>query len=227
MGKNKYIGNFVGNFFRLLKIASKSKRIDWDYLVCTVENCEIDIQAKIYPNHNLKNVTVGKGTYISYNARISSTTIGKFCSIGPNLICGWGVHPIYGISTSPVFYSTKGQLDFTFSRYDKLEERKQITIGNDVFIGMNVTILDGINIGDGAVIGAGAVVSKNIPPYAIAVGNPIQILKYRFSEETIQSLLSIKWWDKDEKVLMEVEKSFFRTEHFLRILRNGPNKEGI
>ncbi|RZJ53059.1 MAG: CatB-related O-acetyltransferase [Flavobacterium sp.] len=159
---------------------------------------------------------IGKGTYISSNAFISLTTIGKYCSIGPNVMCGWGIHPANGLSTSPIFYSTKKQVGYSYSLEDKIEERKPIIIGNDVFIGMNVTILDGITIGDGAVIGAGSVVSKDIPPYAIAVGSPIQIKKYRFNEETIKKLLSVKWWDFEAEALKEVEKNFFDVESFLK-----------
>ena len=79
-------------------------------------------------------------------------------------MCGWGIHPTQGISTSPMFYSSKKQNGITLSLIDKVEETKTIKIGNDVFIGANVTILDGISIGNGAIIGAGAVVSKDIPP---------------------------------------------------------------
>lgn len=53
----------------------------------------------------------------------------------------------------------------------------------------------GVIIGDGSVIGTNAIVSKNIPPYAIAVGNPIRIIKYRFQDKQIEALLRIKWWD--------------------------------
>ena len=169
-------------------------------------------------NHSISHSTIGKGSYVGYNALISNTTIGKFCSIGPNLSCGWGMHPISGISTSPAFFSTMKQAGFTYSKTDKFEERKRITIGNDVFIGWNVTILDGVTIGDGAVIGAGAVVSKDIPPYAIAVGCPIQIVKYRFSQEKIDALLASNWWDGDDAVLQEVEKNFFDVDKFLELI---------
>ena len=151
------------------------------------------------------------------NSFISTTTIGKFCSIGPNFICGWGIHPLNGISTSPMFYSTRKQNGITLSRKDKIDEYKPIIIGNDVFIGANVTVLDGVNIGDGAVIGAGAVVSKDIPPYAIAVGCPIEIKKYRFNSETIDAFKRIEWWNYDENSLKDIERYFFEVEKFISI----------
>ena len=161
----------------------------------------------------LSDVEIGDYSYLSANAVVSDTTIGKFCSIGPNFFCGWGVHPTNGISTSPVFYSSKAK--FTFSREDKIDEHPHITIGNDVFIGANVTVLEGVAIGDGAVIGAGTVVSKDIPPYAVAVGSPVQIKKYRFSEDQVHALQRIAWWDFGEDRLQEVEKRFFDVEAFI------------
>lgn len=70
-----------------------------------------------------------------------------------------------------------------------------ITIGGNVTISNDVTILSGVTIGAGAVIGANALVTKDIPPFAIAVGQPAKVIKYRFDEETINDLLKIRWWD--------------------------------
>lgn len=67
-------------------------------------------------------------------------------------------------------------------------------IGNDVWIASDVTILSGSIIGDGAVIGAKSLVTGDIPPYAIVVGVPARIIKYRFSPEDASRLLSIQWW---------------------------------
>ena len=169
----------------------------------------------IYAPYSVSDTTIGDYTYIAPNSHISKTNIGKYCSIGPNLLCGWGIHPTNGISTSPMFYSTRRQNGTTLSTTDKVEERKTITIGNDVFIGANVTILDGVTIGDGAVIGAGAVVSKDIPPYAIAVGCPIEIKRYRFPAEQIDALQKIEWWEFDEEKLKDVERYFFDVEKFI------------
>lgn len=205
--------------FQVLKILVPEvtilrKNINWD---CFTDRIDIQINKKIQLNSpfDISSTIIGDYTYIASNSIISLTDIGKFCSIGPNFVCGRGIHPTNGISTSPMFYSTMKQNGTTLCKTNKFEERKSIVIGNDVYIGANVMILDGITIGDGAVIGAGAVVSKNIPPYAIAVGVPIKIIKYRFNHDQISKLLHIKWWDFEGEKLKDVEILFFEIDKFL------------
>ena len=77
--------------------------------------------------------------------------------------------------------------------YDRYSD--SVNIGSDVWIGSGVVITRGIIIGDGAVVGANAVVTKDIPPYAIAVGTPAKIIKYRFVPEVIELMLKVKWWN--------------------------------
>ncbi len=69
------------------------------------------------------------------------------------------------------------------------------TIGHDVWLGTGCMILSGVTIGHGAVIGAGAVVTADVAPYAIAAGNPARTARSRFSQDVIDILLSIQWWD--------------------------------
>ena len=104
----------------------------------------------------------------------------------------------------------------TLCKENKVEESKQTIIGNDVFIGVNVTVLDGVKIGDGAVIGAGAVVVDDIPSYAIAVGVPAKVVKYRFDDQTINALLEKQWWNASEEELKKVERNFWDVESFLK-----------
>ena len=180
------------------------------------QNNDISKKARLYEPYHITDSKIGEYTYVSMNSYISMASIGKFCSIGPNFLCGWGIHPLNTISTSPMFYSKAKQNGISLSKTNKIEERKEINIGNDVFIGANVTVLDGVTIGDGAVIGAGAVVSKDIPPYAVAVGCPIKIVKYRFDEEVINRLVKLAWWNWSDNRLKDVEKYFFDVEAFLQ-----------
>ena len=72
-----------------------------------------------------------------------------------------------------------------------------LVIGNDVFIGHNAIILPSVErIGDGAFVGAGSVVKKTVPPYAVVMGNPARVVRYRFSEKTIEELMESQWWMK-------------------------------
>jgi virginiamycin A acetyltransferase len=59
--------------------------------------------------------------------------------------------------------------------------------------------MSGVTIGNGAIIGAGSTVTKDVPPFAIVAGNPGKIVKYRFTEEQIEKLLQIAWWDWEEE----------------------------
>ena len=70
-----------------------------------------------------------------------------------------------------------------------------LIIGNDVWIGQNVTFIGGINVSDGAVIAAESVVTKDVLAYAIVGGNPANLIKKRFSDDVIEKLLKIKWWN--------------------------------
>lgn len=122
--------------------------------------------------------TIGEYTYLGDHSHIGqNTTIGNYCSIANLCTIGAQQHDITGLSTFP----------------GKPDTRKT-TIGHDVWIGCNSVVLSGVTIGTGAVIGAGSIVTKDIPPYAIAYGNPAMVHGYRFDSETIEALLKSEWW---------------------------------
>lgn len=122
--------------------------------------------------------------------------IGKFCAIakGVEFIMNGANHRMCSATTYPFNIMGCGWEKSTPSLED-LPIKGDTIIGNDVWIGQNVTILPGVHIGDGAIIGANSVVSKDVPPYHIVGGNPIQIIRKRFDDETITFLLNLKWWN--------------------------------
>jgi acetyltransferase-like isoleucine patch superfamily enzyme len=195
-------------------IILKGKTIGYSLVKSQRFACHISTKTRISSPYYLSHVEVGDFSYISKNSNISNTKIGKFCSIGPNFCCGFGMHPTDAISTSPMFYSTRKQNGFTLVKESTFQEMLPISIGNDVFIGANATILDGVKIADGAIIGAGAVVTKDIPPYAIAVGVPAKVVKYRFEEKIIISLIEKQWWDLPDDKLQILERDFYSVEKF-------------
>ena len=79
-------------------------------------------------------------------------------------------------------------------------------VGNDVWIGQDVTVMPGVHIGDGAIIAAESVVTRDIPPYHVAGGNPCRVIRKRFDDALIDYLLALKWWDWDaEKIFCNLE----------------------
>ena len=104
--------------------------------------------------------------------------------------------------------------------YPKSSVENKIIIGSDVWIGQNVILLGGVTIGHGAIIGAFSVVAKDIPAFAVVVGNPAVIKRYRFTEEQIEKLLKISWWTWPEEKMEENKEDFldidvFITKHML------------
>ena len=123
--------------------------------------------------------------------------IGKFCSIacGAKFLFNSANHALGSLSTYPfpIFYDEWG-LDGK-NVADAWDNKGDITLGNDVWIGYEAVILAGVTIGDGAIIGARAVVTRDVPPYAIVGGVPARLIRRRFDEATIESLLALQWWD--------------------------------
>ncbi|MCC8423977.1 CatB-related O-acetyltransferase [Mucilaginibacter sp. UR6-11] len=173
--------------------------------------------ASIGKNCYLYKTQIGDFSYLATGVTVMNTTIGKFCSIGQGVAISLGMHPSsVFVSTHPAFFSPHKQAGISFTTTSQFREMGQSTIGNDVWIGANAIIMDDITIGDGAIIGAGAIVTRNVPAYAIVVGNPAKILRYRFKEEEIEFLLKFKWWDKELSWLKENYMLFHDIKLFMQ-----------
>lgn len=120
------------------------------------------------------------------------TTIGRYSSIAVTAYAATLNHPMDHKAMHGFFFNPKLGLVSTSLT------RSPLTIGNDVWLGHNSIIMPNVDtIGDGAVVAAGAVVNKDVPPYAVVVGNPGRVVRYRFDPPTIEHLLAERWWEKD------------------------------
>lgn len=157
-------------------------------------------------------VEVGRFTYGHEKSRVfewgegRALRIGSFCSISAEVsfFLG-GEHRVDWASTFPfghVFQKETGILNPPIPGHPA--SKGDVTIGNDVWIGRGATFLSGVTVGDGAVVGARAVVSADIPPYAVAAGNPARVVRLRFEEEIIDLLLKLQWWGLPVNTIREL-----------------------
>lgn len=164
----------------------------------------------VHPDSYLgKNTSIGFGTKINGPALIASrknapVKIGKYCAIGYDVKIRPRNHATSYVNLQDAFQSK-------YNLPDLDSVKGPIIIGNNVWIGDNVLILSGVVVGDGAVLGAGSIVTKNVPPYSIAVGSPAKPIKKRFSDEIIEQLVQIKWWDWSEEKIRR-NRTFFSTD---------------
>ncbi|RKP47232.1 hypothetical protein D7Z26_23270 [Cohnella endophytica] len=185
----------------------------------------------------INGVKIGRYSYgfekLIAHAHIES--IGSFCSI--NVFATGGInHIMDAITTSPVIHFARGEIINNSSGYgtmygfvdqenlidfERASKNKKIRIGHDVWIGTNAVILPGVAIGNGAIIGAGAVVTKNVPHYAIVVGVPARVIRYRFAPEQIEELNRIEWWKWTEEQINERAQLFMNNDRFIYEFSNG------
>ena len=191
-----YIRGWVKNLF--------NKRIS--NLAMVFDDCNIAPLGTVYLQARLSTVTMGNYSYVGRGTIIHNTKIGKFCSISDFCVIGLPSHGMNTISTSPLFSSIRNGTKSSWVQKDMPHTAVDVKIGNDVWVGYRVIIPSNVTIGDGAVIAAGAVVTKDVPPYAVVGGVPAKVLRYRFSQEIIDELLRIKFWDlNDEEIKKNIE----------------------
>ncbi|MEI8653019.1 Vat family streptogramin A O-acetyltransferase [Pseudoalteromonas sp. Hal273] len=128
--------------------------------------------------------------------------IGKFCAIAKDVtfIMNGANHQTSGFSTYPFFIFGNGW-EKSAPKSNDLPFKGNTEIGHDVWIGYNATIMPGIKIGSGAIIACKSVVTCDVPAYSVVGGNPAKVIKNRFDDKTINTLLDIAWWDwSNEKI---------------------------
>ncbi|CDN09952.1 Chloramphenicol acetyltransferase [Richelia intracellularis] len=99
-----------------------------------------------------------------------------------------------GFSTYPFEYFDKSWERVT-PQSNEYPFKGDTVIDNDVWIGYEAVIMPGVKVGDGAIIAAKSVVTKDVSPYTFVGGNPTTLIRQRFTDEVIQMLLKVSWWD--------------------------------
>jgi acetyltransferase-like isoleucine patch superfamily enzyme len=183
----------------------------------------------------LLDTSLGYGTYIANDSSLFRVSIGKFCSIGPNVKIGFGSHPVDFISTHPAFYSPLKQSGFTFTEKESFfnefktnKSGKLVSVGNNCWLGYDVAILDGITIGEGAIVAAKSLVTDDVPPYSIVGGIPAKVIKLRFDKNMIIRIqrmeklwdLETSWYIENYKFLHEIENIDQLEEKYFEFILN-------
>lgn len=198
--------SYLLSLFSFKKITHKNVSLlaYWDKTSKFTKSSEIRRFSK------MKSSSVGKYSRLNPECKLAYTTVGNFTAIGRGTAIGLGRHPMKYVSTQNIFYKKNNMNNRWVKTIDM--SPLPIKIGNDVWIGVESMILDGVTVGDGAVVGARSVVTKDVPPYAVVVGIPAKIIKYRFDEEVIKRLLEIEWWNfSNKKIDKYIE--FFREKN--------------
>lgn len=138
---------------------------------------------------------------------VSNLSVGSYTSIASNVSILLGANHKMGLVTT----FPRSRINTKISQ-EKTNERGDVVIGNDVWIGYGATILGPVTIGDGAIIGAGALVVHDVDPYAIVGGVPAKVIRKRFSDEDIHSLLEIAWWNASEKEVATMEEDLYSSD---------------
>lgn len=113
--------------------------------------------------------------------------VGNYSSIADGVYFHTGHDNHLCVSNRKCVYTTN---------WDQHEDKSETIIGSDVWIGREAKIMYGVHIGHGAIVGAYTVVTKDVPPFAVVVGNPHHITRFRFTASQMKKLLKLKWWDR-------------------------------
>lgn len=156
---------------------------------------KISLCSRVGSNVLLHGCTIGKYNYIGRNSVFNNVVMGNFCSVAPSVQIGGMEHSWWANSTST-------------NISDECISDGMTIVEHDVWIAANCIIKQGVHIGIGAVVGANSFVNKDVPPFAIVVGSPAKIIKYRFGEDRQNEILESQYWkyspDEARKILRSI-----------------------
>ena len=173
----------------------------------TVNNPKIIIGDYTYYDDPEDSENFERNVLYHYSFSQDKLIIGKFCALatGIKFMMNGANHKTSGFSTYPFYIFGNGWEKVT-PQDEELPFKGDTIVGNDVWIGYESIIMPGVTIGDGAIVAAKSVVVNDVPPYCVVGGNPAKVIKQRFDDETIKSLLDLAWWNwKIDKISANLE----------------------
>lgn len=176
----------------------------------TVRGCRLGRYTEVGARTSLIESTLGDYSYVVNDGEIIYTTIGKFCSIAAMVRINPGNHPMWRASQSHFTYRASAYFEGAKDEAEFFDWRRAhpVTIGHDVWIGHGAIILPGRSVGNGAIVAAGTLVTKDVPAYAIVVGNPARVLRPRFEAAIANRLQALAWWDWSHDHLRDALEDF-------------------
>lgn len=173
-------------------IAALIKRIKMQFYrcFCWIRKNHVGKRTYIYYGGMMNECTIGDYVHVGPNCILNRTVVGNYSSIAPHVQIGGLEHPYEELSTSTFLTDNS---------------RRVLTeVGHDVWIAAGAIIKTGVKIGNGAVVGANSFVNKDVPPYAIVIGTPAKVYKYRFDDKTIDKLEKSHYWEQKPSIARQV-----------------------
>jgi phosphonate metabolism protein (transferase hexapeptide repeat family) len=176
-----------------------------------VRDCDIGPYAEIGPGCRIAETEFGAYSYVAGDAEIIYARIVRFVSIASHTPDQSRQPPDAARHPASLHLSRLGlRLRRGRRAVLRLATSHGVEIGHDAWVGHGAVVMPGRRVGVGAVVGSGSIVTRDIPDYAICVGNPGRILRFRFDEPVRESLKRIAWWDWPHETIGAALEDFRR-----------------
>lgn len=208
-------------------MGSKEKTIGANGLIgegCQLRGVSLGRYTEVGPGNVFEDVSLGDWSYTGQHCILQNVEVGKFANIAAMVRIGPTNHPVDRPTLHHITYRRRmyGLAERDDEELFRRRRERVARIGHDTWIGHGAIVMPGVSMGDGSVLGSGAVLTRDLPPYAIAVGVPARVLRPRFDPETAAALAEIAWWDWDyERIKRHLEALSGDTAAFVAAYRRG------
>jgi phosphonate metabolism protein (transferase hexapeptide repeat family) len=184
----------------------------WIDPTATVKNTTLGRYTEIGAGCHVADSVIGDYSYCVENTQIAYATIGKFANIAAHVRIYASRHPMQLASLHHFTYRSSWYFDDLEDNPDFFAWRAGmgIAIGHDTWLGHGSVIMPGVSVGNGSIIGSNAVVTRDVPPFSIAVGVPAKVIKLRFDQPIAERMEKLAWWDWPHALLHD-RMADFRT----------------